>query len=62
MNNWEKCTKALYFIVENPNMEKGYKQLSEYYKINNMNYEKDVIDSLILYKFKNVNNTNYNEK
>jgi hypothetical protein len=62
MNNWEKCTKALYFIVENPFIEKGYKELSEYFRLNSMFYEKEVIDYLILSKFKNVNNTNIDEK
>ena len=62
MNNWEKCIKALSYILENPFTEKGYEDLKIYYKSNNMNYEVEVIDQLIKVKFKNDNNTNSDEK
>lgn len=61
MNNWEKCIKALSYIVENPFVEKGYEDLKKYYISNNLNYEAEVIDQLIKIKFKNVNNTDNNK-
>lgn len=62
MNNWEKCLKALYFIIENPFAEKGYKDLSEYYRDNQMHYQEEIINNLIICKFKNDNNTNINKE
>ena len=47
MNNWEKCIKALSYIVENPFTEKGYEDLRKYYISNNLNYEAEIIDQLI---------------
>jgi hypothetical protein len=61
MNNWEKCIKALSYILENPFVEKGYEDLKKYYISNNLNQEAEVIDQLIKIKFKNANDTNNNK-
>lgn len=58
MNNWEKCISALSFILENPFVEKGYEDLLKYYKSNNMQYESEVINQLLIKKFKNDNSDN----
>lgn len=55
---WQNSISALVSILDNPNIESGYKYLLEYYKSNNMKYEEDCIIFLINKKFKNANNAN----
>ncbi len=55
---WEKSIFALVSILENPKIEKGYRELKKYYESNNLKYESECIDFLINEKFKNDNNAN----
>lgn len=60
--NWEKSISALISILENPLVEKGYKELKRYYEANNLNYESECIEYLINKKFKNAHNSNTSKK
>jgi hypothetical protein len=59
---WNESIHALVSIIENPNIELGYRNLLRYYVDNNMEYEKDCVDFLIKNKFTNDNNTNTSKK
>lgn len=59
--NWEKCISALVFILENPFAEKGYQNLLDYYKANNLTHQAESVEYLIKNKF-NDNDTNTSQK
>lgn len=54
---WEKCINFLVSILENPDIDYGYKLLKKYYDSNNMTYESECIEHLIKEKFQNDNST-----
>ena len=52
----------MFFILDNPFIEKSYQKLYEYYLNNKMNYEADCLFYLIKNKFTNANNSDISKK
>lgn len=52
----------MFFILDNPFIEKSYQKLYEYYLNNKMNYEADCLFYLINNKFTNANNSDTSKK
>lgn len=52
----------MFFILDNPFIEKNYQKLYEYYLNNKMNYEADCLSYLINNKFTNANNSDTSKK
>lgn len=56
----KKYNKSLQDMIENPLVEKHYRDLKQYYITNNNDNEADAIEDLIKYRFHENNNTSPN--
>lgn len=48
---WNKCITALALIMESPEAEKGYEDLREYFRSNELVNEAEAVDFLLKEKF-----------